>query len=453
MVDPVILDNWAQRSLNWPFTHSKTHTNFCGYPRDPITNYGGCFSSGRALITYAFFFKYMLDNGLDKADGLASDVVIRSELFGVETAPEETKATIKDFATEYVKILDIWANTTGTIDMLKGEDYSGGDWNVENAHYVPSTTTIKVGDKTYNTADMLETALRSYLLVRGYDGNYTASYGPGSHPALTGGAVTMSETEVPVTHDYKWGANPYNETSGNGGHFVMGTKDDNRPSKAKVDVLDNWAMRSLNWPITKGAISNLCGYKDNQLEGYYGGFSAMRGLITYAFFFKYMLDNKLEKADEITADVVIRSELFGDENPFASNVAYKKGSCCYDDGIATVNDYAFTPTLKLGTSSKYGDVTVTLPAGTKAVNFYAVAWKKQPASLKATAGSNEFTFDLKANDGATGNAPYTITVTDDNKYTLDLGAALTADVEVKVETYAGTNTNQRAVIFGVQPVK
>ena len=73
--------------------------------------------------------------------------------------------------------------------------------------------------------------------------------------------------------------------------------------------------------------------------------------------------------------------------------------------------------------------------------------------MKATAGSNAFTFELKANDGATGNAPYTITVTDENKYTLDLGAALPADVDVKVETYEGANTNKRAIIFGVQPVK
>ncbi len=36
----------------------------------------------RALITYAFFFKYMLDNELDKADGIGTDVILRSELTG-----------------------------------------------------------------------------------------------------------------------------------------------------------------------------------------------------------------------------------------------------------------------------------------------------------------------------------------------------------------------------------
>ncbi|MBR3075602.1 MAG: BACON domain-containing protein [Bacteroidales bacterium] len=395
--DVLILDNWAQRSLNWPFTHSNMITNLCGYPRSPITNYGGCFSSGRALITYAYFFKYMLDNDLDRADGLTGSELIRSELFGLETkdiqlftneldfgyeggtmdaglyaytswtatasdgwitvspssgsegdnalsitAAANTGAaregtvtitggdvtdglvitvrqaeytevipTIKDFAQEYVKILDVWESTTGTIDMLKGENYSAGSNNVQNAHYVPSTTTITVGGKIYNTADMFETALRSYLLVRGYDGLDTEKYGKGSIPALAGGAVSMSTTAVPETHGYSWGASPYNETSGNGGHFVMGTSSNNEHCKVKVDALDNWAMRSLNYQHGQ-SITNLCGYAGSQLAGYYGCFCSQRALITYAFFFKYMLDNNLDKADSLTSEI-IRTELFGNE--------------------------------------------------------------------------------------------------------------------------------------------
>lgn len=402
-VDPVILDNWAQRSLNYPLTHNNVHTNLCGYPRDPITNYGGCFSSGRALLTYAFFFKYMLDNNLDTADGLDADVAIRSELFGLETEnmadiklnttalsfgcdaqskpasfdsysnwtatasdswitvspssgslgkitvdvavaantgaartgkvvikggnvtegleisvsqeeyTEPQPATIKDFATAYVTILDVWENTVGTIDLLKGENYSGGSYNVSDAHYVPSTTTISVGGKTYNTADMYETALRSYLLVRGYNGLDLTNYGAGSIAALSGGAVRMSETLVPETHGYTWGANPYNETSGNGGylHTASGTY-----HVATVDLLDNWAMRAMNYNSGK-SITNMCTYpRSPQITTYSGSFSSMRALITYAFFFKYMLDNNLDKADGIGTDVIIRSELTGKEGNY-----------------------------------------------------------------------------------------------------------------------------------------
>ena len=70
------------RALN--FQSGKTISNMCTYPRGPITSYTGSFSSMRALITYAFFFEYMLDNNLEKADGLAGTQSIRSELLGVE---------------------------------------------------------------------------------------------------------------------------------------------------------------------------------------------------------------------------------------------------------------------------------------------------------------------------------------------------------------------------------
>ncbi len=415
-VDVVILDNWAQRSLNFSFTNDMMWTNFCTYPRADhnITNYKGCFSSGRALLTYAFFFKYLLDNNITKdIDKIGADVVIRSELFGIDTAnndkdiqlkdtelefpcTEETKeamfaakaawtatpsadwitvepasgeagaitikvkvaenkgdaregsvvvkggnvtdgvaitvkqaeytapntATIKEFAQEYVKILDVWQNTTGTIDMLKGEDYEGGNNKVENAHYVPSTTTITVGTKTYNTADMLELALRSYLFIRGYDGADTKNYGAGKIAALDGGAKAMSETVVPDTHEYKWGANPYNETgtydvatgatTSNGGHFIKIVDGAAVHCQTDPTLLDNWAMRALNYS-SGNPISNMCTYPRDPFNNYAGSFSSMRALITYAFFFKYMLDNSLDKADGLDATVNIRTELFGDE--------------------------------------------------------------------------------------------------------------------------------------------
>jgi hypothetical protein len=239
-------------------------------------------------------------------------VIANADAYVTSWDSSAPSVTIKDFAEELITILDVWENTTGTIDMLKGEDYTGGEWNVENAHYVPDATTITVGGKDYNTADMFETALRSYLLVRGYNGLETEKYGKNSIDALAGGAQAMSTTAVPETHGYYWGTSPYNETPGNGGHFVMGTKDSNEPCKVMLDALDNWAMRSLNYQHGQ-AITNLCGYAGGQLAGYYGCFCSKRALLTYAFFFKYMLDNKLDTADGIAADTIFRTELFGDE--------------------------------------------------------------------------------------------------------------------------------------------
>ena len=314
-VDPVILDNWAQRSVN--FQHGKDITNFCTYPRADhnITNYKGCFSSGRALLTYAYFFKYMLDNNLEKADGIAADVVIRSELFGNEEGSQaEMPVTIKDFAKEYVKILDIWEKTTGTIDYVKKSDTESIDAAsqtlVENAHYVPMATTITVGGKTYNTADMLETALRSFLFLRGYDGNETEKNGFGNIPKYN--PLPMS-APVPETHNYYFGNYPYAEPS-NGGYLCKVDGDKEIYRQVEVRILDNWAQRSVNFQHGQ-SITNMCTYPraDHNITDYKGCFSAMRALITYAHFFKYMLDNNLEKADGIEGSQIIRSELFGVE--------------------------------------------------------------------------------------------------------------------------------------------
>ena len=338
-VDPVILDNWAQRALNWPFTHDKVHSNLCGYPRDPITNYGGCFSSGRALLTYAFFFKYMLENGLEKADNLGADVVIRSELFGIETA-SDAKYTIKDFAEQYVKILNVWQNNVGTINRLSNWELAktGDNDIVENAHYVPSNTTIMLGSTVYTTGDMLELALRSYLLLRGWDGNETEKAGWGNFPQVTPVDINAP---LPEAHGFTFGS-PLIETS-NGGYLYKSVNGQEVYGQVDPVILDNWAQRALNWPFTHDKVhSNLCGYPRDPITNYGGCFSSGRALLTYAFFFKYMLDNGLQKADNLGADVVIRSELFGLETaktPTLKDFAkeFVKGLEVWENTVGTVD--------------------------------------------------------------------------------------------------------------------
>lgn len=284
---------------------------------------GGTFKAGKYY--YMTLLSASLEGGFTMSFTTASETgtltsdkaqIIKRCVFGV-LKDVDSKAsnwkqhqipTIFDFAKEYVKVLDIWEKTVGTIDMIKGENYAGGDYNVENAHFIPSTTTITVGGKTYSTADMFETALRSYLLIRGYNGLDTENHGKGSIAALEGGAVAMSITPVPETHNYYWGGAPFNEISGNGGHLVM----DNVHCQVKTDILDIWAMCSLNWKHGQ-PIPNLCGYSGGQPAGYYGSFCSQRALITYAFFFKYMLDNDLDKGTDVDDNTIIRSELFGDE--------------------------------------------------------------------------------------------------------------------------------------------
>ena len=148
----------------------------------------------------------------------------------------------------------------------------------------------------------------------------------------------------------------------------------------------------------------------------------------------------------------------GELGAFDTNVTYALGTSCYDDGVINVtlgeSTYENVFSLKFGTGKKYGDATITLPAGTKKVTYYAVAWKGNPATLKFSVGENVIgTQDVAANDGATSNSPYTITVTDSDKYEMAFETALAADTAVKVETCEGTNSGFRALVFGIQATK
>lgn len=139
--------------------------------------------------------------------------------------------------------------------------------------------------------------------------------------------------------------------------------------------------------------------------------------------------------------------------PFTSNITWtaNKDSKSYDDGAATVNGTALDKVLKFGTSSVVGTASITVPAGTKKVGLWGVAWKGKKGTLVASVGGQQiYTLDFASNDGATGNAPYTITVADSDYYEFDiasiLGSALPVDTEVTLSTVEGAT---RVIVWGL----
>lgn len=131
---------------------------------------------------------------------------------------------------------------------------------------------------------------------------------------------------------------------------------------------------------------------------------------------------------------------------YASNVKYTLGANAYDDGVATVNGTENVATIKLGSTKNIGTATVTLPKGTTSVSFYAVAWNGKTATLQFSIGGTVIgTQAVVGNAGATGSAPYTLTVADTDKYSLTM-AALEADTEVTVTTVEAV----RVILFGIQ---
>ena len=131
---------------------------------------------------------------------------------------------------------------------------------------------------------------------------------------------------------------------------------------------------------------------------------------------------------------------------FSSSVEWTLGTNAFSEK-ATVNGVADVPVLKIGSSKKAGSATLKIPAGTTKVSFYGVTWKGKTATLKASVGETQVaTQALTANQGATGNAPYKLTVEDSDKYTITLPAKLEADTNATVTT----TTNARAILFAIR---
>ena len=184
------------------------------------------------------------------------------------------------------------------------------------------------------------------------------------------------------------------------------------------------------------AIVNTVSGKTVQFSSYgnYAPYTDVTGALPY-----------LVKADKIAEKPEVPDT---EAAKYATTVTCKTVSSAYTDGVATVNGVPDVYTLKLGTSKLNGKATITLPAGTTEVTYYAVGWKGTSAKLQfSVAGSVVGTQSLAANTGATGNSPYTMTVSDSDHYTFSLGSALEADTEVTVET---TGSAYRAIIFGIQ---
>ena len=313
MVKLDLLDNYTHRHTNYPLGNGAGKiSNFCGYTSNQVAGYGGTCCAKRITLAYAHFFKYMLENNLQDAKSISPDQTFEAPLFGENMGAP----TIKAFAQEYIKVLDIWQNTIGTVSYTAKEGVAEGG-SIADAHYIPIDTKFNILGAEYGTADMFEIALRSYLLLRGYDASVTTVSGAGKFATLE--TPWKMSDNFPATHGYAWGPTPYNEAgttdatgavTSNGGGLRMGAFGEG-VELCKVDLLDNFAQRNVNYPISSGAISNMSTYQ-NRLDGYYGCMCSMRALYTYAVFFKYMLDNNLEDATAIPADQTFATFLFGE---------------------------------------------------------------------------------------------------------------------------------------------
>lgn len=131
--------------------------------------------------------------------------------------------------------------------------------------------------------------------------------------------------------------------------------------------------------------------------------------------------------------------------PYTSNLEWTLGESAYSES-ATINGEEGIDVLKVGTSKKVGSATVSVPAGTTKIGFYAVSWKAKAATVAVMLGDEVVgTADAPANDGASDNSPYTIDVEDASCY-----FEVVVNAEDATEYTLTTNSsNKRAIIWGV----
>ena len=146
----------------------------------------------------------------------------------------------------------------------------------------------------------------------------------------------------------------------------------------------------------------------------------------------------------------------GEAGEFDPQLTWTLGAKAYDKTsgnnaqTGTVNGVAVADMLKLGTSSLVGDATIHVPAGTKKIGFYAIAWSgKTSTNLKFSIGGTELkSITPAANGGATGNPPYTITVSASDYYEIEMPSTEAADV--KVETTVASQG--RVIILALKAI-
>ena len=185
---------------------------------------------------------------------------------------------------------------------------------------------------------------------------------------------------------------------------------------------------------------------------------------------KYLFYESKSQHEVVDAYIVSFTPGEGGDNPGGDNpggeagqydpqgITWTLGTNAYDNTssgtsnqTAVVNGVSVSNLLKLGKGSAGGDATIHIPAGTKKVGFYALSWKAKPAELKITMGGNSESVNPPANDGASGNPPYTITLASDGSDYFELDVPTTDAVDVKVET---TDPSAgRVLIIGLKAIK
>ena len=286
-----------------------------------LDGYDGLIAPMRELIVLMRIYKYILDNNIDtNVYDAIKDQKFDFDMYDQGAAPVEF--TLKDFAKEFVKGLDVWGETVGNIDAdgYRNSQSAQGAWL--NVHYIPignsnnsdfkdygdnqyddgkTPWTLNVAGTTYTSSQAWEMAIRGLLNMCTTEGEAFLDDMTDRNKAYTLGDGKSFKSAIPTPSETnKWGKNPWYEY----GDLVTY----NGNPIESVDV--NFILKVGAWHVVRSFIPagsnsplNMVGNFQQFgtgsstliLDGYSGLISPMRELLVLMRIYKYLLDNNIEE--------------------------------------------------------------------------------------------------------------------------------------------------------------
>ena len=269
-----------------------------------------------------------------------------------QAAPVAT-TTLKEFATAFKGILSTWKSNSSTSVKVGDVTMAG--------HYIPASTKITVGSKSYNKAQMFSIAVQGLLMFVDGKGLNDAMPEPGS---------------------YTWGANPYLESTAFSNQTV------------KLAFLRNMATRQKNYAASNSNTwANFCSYDGNatttgtpSVSGYTGNCSLDRSLLMLARYYKYLLDKSI-----------------------TTNILSSTGSVAIAAGLyKTISLAASSASIGNAATTKSVKLTVGLTGGASWTAKSSATW----LTVSPTSGTATTTLSIAATKNtASSSRSATITVT------------------------------------------
>ena len=400
---------------------------------------------------------YIEDNtGTVYAYGLCSDENLTYESYGdIEGLTIGDKVTVVgkrgEHESEGVELVDCYyeshedAFINPTPKEVSLADFLAAEVSYSmDAYYQITGTITKIEDATYGNIYIEDEAGTEVYIYGVAENNQLINASFGNIEDLNAGDII---TVIGCRGEYKGSAQMVN------GYYVSHIDGEEPEPEVPGEIMKVTVKEFLEKNVDDNVYYQLTGTIANLTNATYGNFDLVDETGTvYVYGLKASQDASNQSFGELglkEGDIVTlvgkRAEFKGEAQvgdayyishepgePVVSEFPWTLGEKAYTEE-ATVNGETKT-VLKLGTSKLSGDATLTVPAGTKSMTFYAVSWKGVPSDLTFSGadGMSPATVSPAANEGASNSSPYTITVSDTDKYTVTFASALAADTAIKV---------------------